>query len=469
MKWVHRLGLVQRLVAILLLAIVLDTAANVILLDRANAVQLHHDDAERIAGRALLASRLLELLSGPERPAAARNLSTPHFRIYWSRTRPVTGPGVGLASMRDLIVTQAPELKRRDLRLHVGRSIKGNAIGGSLLLGDGSAMVFETNVRSAWTLNTGGLIGIAFPNVVLIFAVWLLSRATLEPLRALVSATRQVGTAPPRAIPQRGPREVRLLIAAINQMQRRIDQSLRDRTQTMLAIGHDLRTPLSRMRLRLENLQDSESAALPDDPTSELVRNTRLDLEGDISEMLHLLDSLQAYVESGGREMPPEPLDLAVMAATLVDSAADLGADAVYFGPDSLEITAPVVALRRALSNLISNALHYGGNAKVVLTALASEITIAVEDDGPGIPQDRLAEVLQPFVRLDAARARDTAGMGLGLAIVDRAVRAAGGQLELRNRPQGGLRAVIRLPRSLAPSPIAPTAPQRISQRSNTS
>lgn len=433
MAALHRMGLLQRLLAILLLATVLDIVANVVLLDRANAVQLHRDDAGRIADNALLAGRLLELLPDDERPLAARNLSTSRFRVQWSRKNPVAGSSVGLASMRQQIVARSPELEKRALTLHVGRSLLGDEIGGSLKLSDGSAMVFETDVRSVWTLDFSRLLTIAFPNIVLIFVVWLLTRATLEPLRALVGATRQVGTAAPAPIAERGPAEVRQLIHAINQMQHRIDLSLRDRTQTMLAIGHDLRTPISRMRLRLDD--------------------TRLDaevstgLQGDLREMQHLLDSLQAYVESGGNEAPAQPVDLAVMAATLVDSAADLGANATYYGPDSLEIMARPVGIRRAMSNLIENALHYGKSAKLVLTALEDEVTISVEDDGPGIPEDRMVDVLQPFIRLDSARARDTAGMGLGLAIVDRAVRAEGGQFELRNRAQGGLRATIRLSR----------------------
>nr|WP_260925318.1 ATP-binding protein [Novosphingobium sp. 9] len=382
MGFFHRLTLSQRLLAILVLATVLDIAANVVLLDRANAVQLHRDDAARIAESAVLAGHLLELLPQSERPAVAQSLSSTRFHTQWATKPPASGSSVGLTSMRQQIVAQAPALAKRSLKLHVGNALLGDEVGGSLKLADGTYLVFETDVRSAWTLDAARLLGIAFPNLVLVLTVWLLARAILEPLRALVSATRQVGTAPPTPIVERGPAEVRQLIGAINQMQHRIDQSLRDRTQTMLAIGHDLRTPLSRLRLRLDGTPEAaseEEAAL--DPES------RQGFETDITEMLHLLDSLQAYVDGNGRELPPEGLDVAVMVATLVDSAADIGADATYFGPDNLEIMAHPVSLRRAVSNLIENALHYGGCAKVVLTASVAEVVIAVEDNGPGIPR----------------------------------------------------------------------------------
>ena len=134
------------------------------------------------------------------------------------------------------------------------------------------------------------------------------------------------------------------------------------------------------------------------------------------------------------------------MTQTLVDTAADNGADATFHGLESLEIVARPVSLRRALSNLIENALHYAGNVRVTVRRDGEIAEIVIEDDGPGIPGDRLDDVLQPFIRLDSARSRDTPGMGLGLAIVRRAVQLDNGTLHLRNRPTGGLIATLRFP-----------------------
>jgi len=160
-----------------------------------------------------------------------------------------------------------------------------------------------------------------------------------------------------------------------------------------------------------------------------------------------MLESLQAFVDTGGPQIAPQRIDIAIMAATLVDSAEDQGHEATYDGPESLEIMAHAVAVRRALSNLIDNALHYAGTVSVHVADRAEVIEIRVEDEGPGIPEDRMEDVFQPFFRLDTARARDTPGMGLGLSIVAEAIRLEGGTLALRNRPEGGLSAMIHLPR----------------------
>ena len=225
---------------------------------------------------------------------------------------------------------------------------------------------------------------------------------------------------------------MRDLIHAFNEMQQRVYESMTNRTQSMLAIGHDLRTPLSRMQLRVESL--------------DLDEETREGMSADLGEMRHMLESLQAFVESGGSRLPAERIDVAVMAQTLVDTAADNGADATFHGLESLEIMARPVSVRRALSNLIENALHYAGSVRVTVQRVDGAAELQFDDDGPGIPAERIDDVLQPFVRLDTARARDTPGMGLGLAIVRRAIQLDNGTLLLRNRPTGGLRVTVRFP-----------------------
>ena len=270
------------------------------------------------------------------------------------------------------------------------------------------------------------------PTLALVLLAWVLFRATLSPLRTLVRASKTVGAGPPQPLPEQGTAEVRDLIHAFNEMQQRVYESMTNRTHSMLAIGHDLRTPLARMQLRVEGL--------------DLDDETREGMSADLGEMRHMLESLQAFVETGGSRLPAERVDVAVMTQTLVDTAADNGCDATFHGLESLEIVARPVSLRRALSNLIENALHYAGNVRVTVRRDGDMAEIVIEDDGPGIPGDRLDDVLQPFVRLDSARSRDTPGMGLGLAIVRRAVQLDNGTLHLRNRPTGGLIATLRFP-----------------------
>ena len=428
----RRLGLPERLLGILLLVIVVDFVANSVLFDRANSFELRRDDAERIAENLVLSTRMLERAPTEKRDALATELSTERFALDWMAPGERQRGSLGLANLRAQVVEIEPELAYADLELHLEEMPGKGNIGGSLQLTDRSVLRFHTHAHAAWTLTVGRIISMLLPTLLLIVLAWILLRATLRPLRNLIGAARNLGSGPPNPVPERGPDELRSLIRALNEMQDHIHQSLVDRTQTMLAIGHDLKTPLSRMQLRLDD--------------SALDSDVREGLNHDIVEMRMLLESLQAYVDSDGRNIPPERMDIAVMAETLVDTAADQGADATYSGASSLVVRVRPVAIRRALSNLIENAIHYGGNARVHVRQDGGAAEIVVEDDGPGIPEDRISDALQPFVRLDTSRARDTAGMGLGLPIVRKAVRMENGTLDLRNRPEGGLRATIRLP-----------------------
>jgi signal transduction histidine kinase len=139
-------------------------------------------------------------------------------------------------------------------------------------------------------------------------------------------------------------------------------------------------------------------------------------------------------------------VDLAVLCETVIDDAADRGADARYDGPDHLEVRVRRLSIKRAMTNLVENALHYGSVVTLTLAREAAGVVIRVADNGPGIPDDKLHEVLEPFVRLDPARGRDTVGFGLGLSIVAKAVADEGGTLTLSNRHEGGLEACILLP-----------------------
>ena len=430
--FIRRLGLPDRLLAILVLILIVDFAVSSLLFERANSFELRQDDAERIAENLVMATRTLERAAPAERPHVAETLSTARFRYFLTPPEQDGRPSLGLEGLRSQVVAFEPELAMGALELHLQGLSSGHNIGGSIRLSDRSVLRFQTHANTAWQLSAGRLIGLLLPTLVLIVLGSMLLRTTLRPLRHLIAATRHLGVGPPNPIPEQGPDELRNLIRALNEMQQRIHQSLKDRTQAMLAIGHDLKTPLSRMRLRL----DDESI----DP------EIRDGLNHDIDEMRLLLESIQAYVESDGRSIPAERIDLAVMAETLVDTAADHGADAVYLGVSNLEIRARPLSIRRALSNLIDNAIHYGGNVRVIVRRAETSAEIIVEDDGPGVPEGRIADALQPFVRLDVARSRDTAGMGLGLAIVRRAVLAENGTLELTNLPQGGFRATICLP-----------------------
>lgn len=426
------MSLAGTLLAIVLALLVVDFAGNSLMFERANTGTVNAEETSRLAERLVVARRIVAQSPEAERPERVRQLSTARFRIAWQAGAPAEGGDGRLAGLRNSVIAAERELGGADLRLRFVPITHGGGIAGSARLPDGSALVFRSLSPVSWSFNAGLLLRFSLPSLLLLALAWLLVRGSFKPLNGLVRATEQVGTDDMILLPEAGQREVRQLIRAFNTMHERIHQLLTSRTQTLLAIGHDLRTPLARLQLRLEGLKIGEGQ--------------REELAGDIAEMAELLASLQAFVVEGRDIGPLEPLDLAAMCQAQVDDAADRGLEVRYSGPARLEILAHPASLRRAIGNLLQNALRYAGNAEVRLTRTADGAELEVADRGPGIPPDRIGDVIQPFIRLDEARARNTGGMGLGLAIVERIVRSHGGELVLSNRPEGGLSAIIRLP-----------------------
>jgi signal transduction histidine kinase len=334
--------------------------------------------------------------------------------------------------MRRQVVDWEPTLRTGDIRLRLISPGRHSKVKGALRLRDGSWLHFRTlsavaKLDFAFERILLGLV----PAVALMILGGLMLRRALRPLRQLAEAADRVGHNEVGAVPENGPREVRRLVAAFNRMQARIAALIDARTQSLAAVGHDLRTPLARLRLRTEGIQRPE---------------TREAIAHDVAEMESMIASLLAFL--GGESDPEKPtaLDLAVLCATLVDDAADRGHEATYVGPDHFDLRVRRLAIKRALTNLVENALHYADRVTVELVPGDGVVAIRVLDDGPGIPEEQMAAVLEPFVRLDPARGRDTVGFGLGLPIVVQAIEMEGGTLALANRPGGGLAATVTLP-----------------------
>lgn len=263
--------------------------------------------------------------------------------------------------------------------------------------------------------------------------LWAVRRLT-RPVRELAAAAERLGrdvNAPP--LPESGPREVATAAAAFNTMAGNIRRFVADRTQMLAAIGHDLRTPITRLRLRAELMEDDR-----------LRERTLRDLE----EMERMIAATLAFARDDAAQEQAVPLDLAALARTVLDEAADGqdGAATAYAGPDHLVLPLRPLAMKRALANLVGNALRYGGAARILLEHGPHGAVLAVEDEGPGIPAEALEDVFRPFHRLEASRNSETGGTGLGLTIARSIARAHGGELVLRNRPGGGLRAELSLP-----------------------
>jgi hypothetical protein len=266
--------------------------------------------------------------------------------------------------------------------------------------------------------------------------LWAVRRLT-RPVRDLAAAADRLGrdvNAPP--LPENGPTEVATAARAFNTMAERIRRFVGDRTQMLAAIGHDLKTPITRLKLRAELMDDDEQ---------------RRKVLSDLEEMEGMIAATLAFARDDAAAEPSVPLDLAALCRTVLDEAADTKpemAEAIaYEGPEHLTVKARPMALKRALANLVGNAVAYGNAARLRLAQAApGQLRIAIEDDGPGVPEDELEGVFQPFRRLETSRNRETGGTGLGLPIARNILRAHGGDVVLRNRDGGGLTALATLP-----------------------
>lgn len=276
---------------------------------------------------------------------------------------------------------------------------------------------------------------LAFTAIVLL----LLKRAT-NPLRDLTQAVETFGTRPETSppLPEEGSRELREAAQSFNRMRNRISGNLAERDRMLAAMGHDLRTPLTRAQLRLDDVKP--------EPLRDKIRANITEIESIIEQGLELAGSLQSSEE-------PVLLDIVSLLQSMVDDSVAQGKAADMQELPAgvtrpLRIFARPLCLKRCLDNLLSNALKYGGNAQVSVSQCTEEsITIEVLDDGPGIPEQFLEQVFEPYYRLESSRNRSSGGTGLGLSIARNMALLNKGMLTLHNRPEGGLRARLVLPR----------------------
>lgn len=264
-------------------------------------------------------------------------------------------------------------------------------------------------------------------------AAWWGSRWLAQPVRRLVTAAQRLtpalaqGRPAPELDEADGTREVRDAAAVFNRMAAELSSQFEERGLMIAAISHDLRTPLTRMRLRLE--------------TGEVEQGVRERCVDDIREMNRLVESV-IEVFRPAQTAVLQRVDLSALAQSAVDDLAETGGNVSFDGPPAV-ISADPVALRRVVDNLVGNALRYAGNAQVSVDLSAGVTRLVVEDNGPGIPEVELALVRQPFRRVEGSRNRATGGTGLGLYIAQQLVRRQGAVLLLSNRPAGGLRAEV--------------------------
>ncbi|GLK78376.1 sensor histidine kinase [Methylopila turkensis] len=279
-----------------------------------------------------------------------------------------------------------------------------------------------------WT--TQSMVSMGLAAVLLCGIAAFIARGITRPMRQMALASEAVGRGEQRTLPETGPDDIRRTAEAFNLMQARLQRFIGDRTRMLAAIGHDLRTPITSLRLRAEFVQDEETR----------------------EKMLATIDELRAMTEAGlafAREESvveeTRAVDVRSLVESMCDDLAEIGHDVSFLEGSRVKLRCRPDSLRRAARNLVENAVRYGGRARVSVVQTPQTVEIVVDDDGPGIPAEAMEKVFAPFFRLEESRNRETGGMGLGLAISRTIVRRHGGDVTLTNR-SGGLRAVITLP-----------------------
>jgi signal transduction histidine kinase len=275
-----------------------------------------------------------------------------------------------------------------------------------------------------------GLISFVARLVAIALTAWVGARWLSNPIKRMARAAEELGKNlnSPTISETSGPSEVRQASKVFNQMQARLKQQMEERNHFLAAVSHDLRTPLTRLKLRAEKIGQ------PD---------LQLDVRNDINEMAEIIDTTLGYLR--GDEQPEATYLLDIGA--LVHSLAEDAGDVIRVSGNARPIRLQPLSARRCLNNLIENALRYGETAEIVISETDEEIVISIHDQGPGIPEDKLEAVFTPFYRIDASRSRHTGGIGLGLSIAKDMANRQGGRITLKNAPEGGLVATLALPK----------------------
>jgi signal transduction histidine kinase len=392
----------------------------------------------QIADRLDTAMNTLAELPPGDRATAARALSSASFRIVWSPTPLVDDAGAADSSLRSLrrrLTGHISKLAGREIHLRWDdRALAGShtLLLGAAQLADHSYVVFSAAViPTAIPPLASVLLDVSFVFVsIVVVAIFLLYNIN-APLRRLAEAANRYGRGRPVILPERGPREIAQVEQAFNALQGRIHRLIADRTQALAAVSHDLRTPLARLRLRCGFVADKALQA---------------DCERDLAEMEAMIDATLAYLRGDEDGERPRPTDVAAMLATLIDAAVDAGKTATLAGPRHAVLRLRALSIKRAVANLIDNAILYGGCARVALEQTPQSLRLTIDDEGPGIADADVPTVFEPFQRLETSRNRGTGGVGLGLTIARQAIEREGGSIRLLNRPMGGLRVEVRLP-----------------------
>ncbi len=388
----------------------------------------------RLADRLLTIKQSLELMPRQQREQAAHDLSSGAIEAHWSGSEAAVRSAVVEDRWQGLVGqlrSAAPDLRSSDLAIGAAPSDPHIAVVSMKLSDDSWLNVSLFNPVPPPASRHGALLSTGLMALGVVLLSVLITRWLTHPIKQVAHAAIHLTPGgPTRPVPEVGPEEVRELAVAFNDMQVRISELVKRRTLALAAVSHDLRTPLTRLKLRLEDPAFSRQA----------------DNVHDIEEMEGMIESTLAYLRGQETSEPARALDLVALLATIVGDEQDAGHDVQLMAPAHLVIVGRKLGLKRALSNVIENATRFGSAITIHVAEDDPLVRVTVDDNGPGIPEDQLSAVLEPFVRVEASRNRETGGVGLGLTIANANIMADGGRLSLENRNGGGLRVVMSLP-----------------------
>lgn len=426
--------LAARTVLLLLLGIGLVHLASLYAYQHALTSEAARANDAYLAGRMLTIRRSVMRLAPVEREAAAHELSGGPLEAHWSAADKAVQGGAGAPAWEGLarqLTEQAADMVPTEIILG---SVDPHVALVSLKLPDGTWLNLTAfSTQSTPQSHHGTMLSTSLMALGVVLVSALVVGWLTRPLRVVAEAARALYARADRVpLSEDGPREVRDLAQAFNEMQARITRLIDTRTQTLAAVSHDLKTPLTRLRLRAEALGDARLSQ---------------GMTADIREMERMLDQTLQHLRGERDDELARPLELVALLQTLVDEANDAGGTAGLQAPPSVVIVAHPLALRRAFTNLIDNALKYGNAAQVLVMTTARDAIVEIADNGPGIPAAQREAVFEPFVRLEASRSKETGGFGLGLSIARAAIAAQGGSITLGDRNGGGLLVRVCLPR----------------------
>lgn len=396
------------------------------------------------------AVNLIESLPGERRAKALAAINSPFIRYRLIESFPDAAvAGDPIPAFRPIINVYRAALGDRRFQVYRRQrsgdgvfGLRKRVISGDIIVViklDAGALIVEPHpdYRRQLLFNFAALLSSIIGVALLAALVWASLSATRPVRRMTAAAERLAGDLDAPPIVESGPEPVRRLARAFNKMQADLKHMVDQRTLTLAAVAHDFRTYLTRLRMRAEYIADDAQ---------------RAKAESDIEEMTALIDDTLAAAKAGTSRGDVEQIDLATLVADIADAQREVGRDVVFSRPPApVIIAASPAGAKRAITNVIDNAVRYGTRACVDIAAEAGAVIVRVRDEGPGVPEAELQRLTDPFYRVDASRSRATGGSGLGLAIARSLVEASGGRIEFRNAPAGGLEATIIFTTAEAP------------------